>query len=365
MSFRSLILLILAFTAVQPVVGQTSPKLAAISKCASRPIGSAPISGVLASDGDRIYAGTTGGILSAFDSVGLEIQWKAELGGDFASGILIVEGGAVVVTTPSGDAQTTEGATIRLVGRETGISAWSLKIPYAPRYYLGRVNGSIAAISSDGFITLLDRASGKFVSRTGPFGKVSAKPSFTQAAILIATEEKNLIVVSGKDGTLQTKQSAEFVPTAVAFLKNESLAAGDERGNVTLFGAQEAKKIWRFKSGAGISFIGENEAGLLVTSLDNFVYLISDYNGDVIWKKRLTGRVVDGGITLADHFAVLVPSGNAGYVLDLKNGKVTDVISSGDVDLVSRVPVPTVDRTFAVATLFALESYSLGECPSK
>ncbi|NOT47860.1 MAG: PQQ-binding-like beta-propeller repeat protein [Acidobacteria bacterium] len=363
MSFRFLISFAILFLQVHCVFAQIGEqKPAAIVKCATLQLPSTPVTGVLASDGDRIYAGTVNGTFSGFESRNLRILWRVELGGEFVSGIALTEAGAVTVTNSVGDGNAVDGSTIRLFSKESGIPIWSTKLPYSERYFLGRINGSIAAVNSRGEIMLIDRAKGQIQWQAGPFGKLSSRPSFSSTSVVLATGDKNLTVVSAKTGGILSRQATEFVPTAVAFLKNEGIAAGDERGNVTLFGSQVARSIWRFKSGAGVSSVSEVNGGILVTSLDNFVYLLSDYNGDVIWKRRLTGRVVEGGLTIDDHFVVLMNGENSAYVIDLLKGKVTDTIPASDIDLINRLPVFVRNRTFVLSTLFSLDLYSLGDC---
>lgn len=366
MPFRLLIFIFAMGLLVGETWTQNSEQApSAVVKCATLSMPAPPVSGVLASDGERIYAGTANGTLSSFDSSDLSVAWRVELGGEFISGIAFTESGAVVVTNSSGSANGSGGSTIRHFSKDSGVPTWSAKLPLAERYYLGRINGTVAAISSEGSVTLLDRLTGALQFQVGPLGKLSAKPSFSTTSVLLATLDKSLIVVSAKTGGIVVRHSTEFVTTSVALLKNERIAAGDERGNVKLFGVQDTKTVWRFKSGAGVTFIAEANEGILVTSLDNFVYFISDYNGDVIWKRRLTGRVAEGGITIENNFVVVINGENSAFVIDLFKGKVTDAIPSTDNDLINRVPVHVRDKIFVLSTLNSLDLYSLAACPAK
>lgn len=366
MSFRILILVAMSVSLLHGTFAQ-GPELksAAVVRCTSRPLPSTPVAGVLASDGERVYAGTANGSLYSFESKDLTLAWRVEVGGEFVSGILLAENAIVIATNQSGKENSADGSTIRLLSKESGVTTWSAKLPYSDKYYLGRINGSVAAISNEGQITLIDRPSGQIQIQAGPFGKLSAKPAFSPTNALIATLDKNLMVISARTGSLVFKQTTEFTATAVGFLKDDNVVAGDERGNVILFGARETRSVWKFKSGGGVTFVFEAAGGILVTSLDNFVYLISDYNGDVVWKRRLTGRVVEGGLAIENSFVVLINGENSAFVIDLLKGKVTDTISASDTDLVNRVPVYVRDRFFVLSSLNALELYSLSGCVSK
>ncbi|MEK7857032.1 MAG: hypothetical protein AAB288_13145, partial [Acidobacteriota bacterium] len=105
--------------------------------------------------------------------------------------------------------------------------------------------------------------------------------------------------------------------------------------------------------------------GITFSSLDNFIYFISDYNGDVIWKRRLSGRVADAGLAIEQQLVVLINGENAIFLIDRQKGKITDSIPAVDSDLVSRVAVFVRERMFVIATINSLQTYSLGSCPGK
>ncbi len=338
---------------------------AALYKCSVRPMTTVPAMGVLASDGDRVYVGTLNGTIMALEATTLEVAWRAELGGEFASDVLVLEIGIAVVTNSALTDANPQSSTLRLISKETGITGWSLKLPSAERFYLGKINGSIATIGREGSITLADRATGQIRWQTGSFGKLSTKPAFSEESVVFGTSDKVLFVISAKDGSIVSRQSAEMTPTSVTFSKDAGFTAGDERGNVSLFGSSNTKTVWRFKSGAAVTSVTATDEGILVSSLDNFVYFISDYNGDVIWKRRLSGRVIDGGLIVGGYLVVLIYGENSTYVVDVKTGKVGDAMPASDRDFVSRVPVFVRDKRFAIATTDSVEVYALGGCDTK
>jgi outer membrane protein assembly factor BamB len=61
--------------------------------------------------------------------------------------------------------------------------------------------------------------------------------------------------------------------------------------------------------------------GLVVTSLDNFVYCLSFKNGKRRWKYRLDGRPAAEPLLEGTSVFLLDSSGAQGVVLDLKTGK--------------------------------------------
>ena len=345
-------------------------KRAALVPCARRVVSVPPAAGMLGSDGSQIFIGTLNGTIEALASGNLNTNWRAELGGEFASDLILIENWIAVATNPSretinGTREPINGgdvSTVRLISKESGVTVWAAKVAYSERYYLGKINGSVAIVSKEGQVTLLDRSSGQVHSQTVPVGKLSARPVFSAGNVALATADKQLTVISAQGGRIVSRQTTDHVITALAFLKKDAIAAGDERGNVTLFGTENTKVVWRFKSGAGVSSVSETEQGILVTSLDNFVYMISDYNGDVIWKRRLTGRVLEGGLAMNGHIVILIYGENSAYVIDMAQGKLTDSLGGTERDLVNRTPVSVRDRTFALTTVDSVDLYSLGGC---
>lgn len=342
-----------------------SSPAAGLTRCSLRDV-DAPLRGILISDSDNIYLGTANGTLSSYEVKNLGIIWRSELGGEFASELLLVGSGIIAVTnsTSTGNG-TQESSAIRLIGKDSGVTAWSAKLAFSDRYYLGRLNGGIAAVSRQGSVALLDIASGQVKWQTGLHGTVSVKPAFSAGRMAFGTADKQVLVMSAGDGGLLHRLQLDFAPTAISFSKNGGLLIGDERGNVTLFGAGDNKAVWKFKSGAAVSSVVEADEGILITSLDNFVYFISDNNADVIWKRRLPGRLVEGGLMMNGYLIALIYGENSGYVLDLESGKLIDVIQPGANDLISRSPVFVRRGMFALTTANSLETYSVGPCGPK
>lgn len=363
--FTYIIAVLLIFIPAGLFAQQNGAPSATLSRCSTRLLESSG-RGLLGSDVERVYAGSLNGTLSAFEARNLAPIWRAELGGELASNILLLDSAIVIITNSlvSGSSLG-QSSTVRMIGKESGVTAWSVKLEFSEQYYLGRLNGGIAAVSRGGTVFLLDTAAGQVRWQTTAAGELSTSPSFSPGRVAFGTADKRILVVSAINGGRLLKQPTEFVPTSISLLGDGGFLLGDERGNVGLFSAQGQNAIWKFKSGAAVSSVHETDEGVLVTSFDNFVYLISDYNGDVIWKRRLSGRVLEGGLMMGLYFVVLIPSENSGYVLEIESGKVLAVISFAEKDLISRTPVFVRDRTFALTTGNSIEAIAVGGCSAK
>jgi outer membrane protein assembly factor BamB len=364
MSFQVLTIAVLSVLMLQLAIAQPAelkPASGGLARCADRGLTGA-IPGALAASAGLVFAGTENGAVSAFSSRDLELKWRAELGGEFASELLATADGVVLVTNASGAA---DRSRLHFISSQSGVTVWTARLVFAEKYFLGRVKGTVAAVSEEGAIFLIDPADGHFIRQFNVKGRVTTRPAFADAGILFGTADGKVHLLTAKGAEFTFDHDSEFKPTSIGFLKDEGFAVGDERGYLAKYGPQDGKAIWKFKGGAAISSVSETADGILITSLDNFVYVLSDYNGDVIWKRRLTGRVLDGGLLLQSTLVSVVYAENTAYVLDAEKGKVLDTISYTDANLVSRVPVRVGDNAFALVSTDGLRTYSVGPCQFK
>ncbi len=251
------------------------------------------------------------------------------------------------------------------MSKETGVPIWTARLPTSERFYLGKVNGSIAAVNLEGVLASFDAQSGRTLWRTQPVGKITVTPAFSMHGIAFGTADKQVVVFSSETGDVIFKGATEFVPTAITMPSPEIVVVGDERGNVASISIPGGKTIWKFKSGAAVSFVSISKDGLIATSLDNFIYLIWMYNGDVIWKRRLPGRLTEGVLILDGYVTALIYGENSAFLIDSKKGKIVDQLPQSERNFVNQIPVLAKDSTMLVTTPDALTMYGLKGCEQK
>jgi len=336
-----------------------------LTKCSEIRI-EAPLSEALAADSQLVFIGSVDGSIQAFDAAVSARVWRSELGGEIVSNIIPHETGvAVVSNSVQVGSSAPADSVIRLLGKQTGVPNWTARLPFSERYYLGNVTGAFVAVSREGAVISLDTQNGRVNWRTQPLGKISARPSFSQNGIGLGTADKQIYAVSPATGDVLFKGPADFIPTAIAGPTAETIVAGDERGTVASIRIRDGKSVWKFKSGAAVSFASVNKEGLFITSLDNFLYLISMYNGDVIWKRRLPGRALEGGLILDGFVLVLIYGENSAFLIETKKGKVVDQLPNNDNNLVSQIPVVVRDGKVAISAADSVSTYSLNGCEYK
>jgi outer membrane protein assembly factor BamB len=119
----------------------------------------------------------------------------------------------------------------------------------------------------------------------------------------------------------------------------DKLFWGEKKGFVNSFDTNSNSLTWSVRHGGEISSLSLVSNGVLVTSLDNFVYFISLNKGKNVWRRRLAGRITVKPL-IVGNFAVIVTavSKNA-VVIDLRNGKVVNQISLTDIGFILSKPL--------------------------
>ena len=97
--------------------------------------------------------------------------------------------------------------------------------------------------------------------------------------------------------------------------------------------------------------------GLLVASLDNFVYLLSLNRGDRLWKRQLAGRLAAEPLTTNDGALFTPLSGDTGVVLDLRDGKQLNSLPIGEDNSTTASPIVAGSMLF-VTTRRGLLAFS-------
>ncbi len=123
------------------------------------------------------------------------------------------------------------------------------------------------------------------------------------------------------------------------------------------------KNFWKFRNGAQVSSITFTPKGLLLTSYDNFVYLVSTEKGKLIWKKRLAGRITVEPLVFDNFVAVSSLFDSEVFVLDLSNGKQVNQFSLTEESLLLNSPL--LLENFLVYVTFkglSIFSHSGGGC---
>jgi outer membrane protein assembly factor BamB len=122
---------------------------------------------------------------------------------------------------------------------------------------------------------------------------------------------------------------------------------------------------WRFKSGARIGTIVDTEEGMLVGSYDNFLYLISNYSGDVRWKRRMGSRLADDPFVSKNQLFLTVSVEDTAVSIDLENGKIIEQFELGENKYAISSPMLTEGSMLVFSIPDAIVAYSNSPCVQK
>lgn len=192
------------------------------------------------------------------------------------------------------------------------------------------------------------------LNTTIPFSPIQASQK-----LILGTSNKTIIIISINNGTIEKQINLQAVPSSINLdAIHKTVYVGDSEGNLYSFDLDKQNLLnWKIKIGGEITSISLSNDKILISSNDNFVYLLSNLNGKKIWKKRLAGRII-GKTMLDENFATfLTNSSNSFEIISLKNGKTSNKILLED-DLYFVSEPLLVDNKLIIPTQKGILAYS-------
>ncbi len=333
-----------------------------------------------------------GGIIKFLDSESGEKRWETDLGGEIISTPYIDGGNIYIISRPkenqnkvptndkgpAGDNE--KNVVIRSINTSSGVTIWqnNLKTDLTPEQmflyihkrtlFIADKNGSLYSIYKNDGVLNWQKTLG---------AKLSAPPYFYADKAILGTFEKQLIILNLGEGKTYKKVGLHIIPTAISFNANDkTIIVGDQKGIVSSIkiekidfeiskrekkGKKTTNNIWKFRVGAEVSNINFTPRGLLITSLDNFAYLISAGKGNLIWKKRLAGRISEKPLVLDNYALITTIAEPTISVVELSTGRVINKIILEDENFVTANPIKTQNKII-VPTSKGLYAFSPNEC---
>jgi outer membrane protein assembly factor BamB len=363
----TLVLLLILGAAFNSAAAQPDPPENLLQKCWAIP-STSPTIVEIGSDSSAIYISSDDGSVRSISVTSGDALWSAELGGSISSNFVINGSSLFVVSRPASEGIGGEKqvSVVRSLSKQTGVTSWGAKIPFAETtYLLDGGNGVLIAAGGDGSLTAVSKENGNIVWNASIPGTLAGKPAIKNGSIAVAVNPNDLYTVSTDDGRIIRHSKIKFLPTAISFANDGSLLLGDERGNLVWLDAKDGDTVWKFKNGARISHAVETDRGVLAASYDNFVYLLTAYRGGVVWKRRLSGRISDAPIILGDMVFVRTSGDKQAYLISLKTGKIVQKIETGESDVVRQAPLSQEGVAIVIGGASGVALYGLRSCPAK
>ena len=291
----------------------------------------------VASDNEsNLYIPLLDGKLISINSKNAEKNWAAELAGDIHSDLLVDRENVYVVIKGQNelsdkDENKTNTAILHSLSKPTGITRWQIRFMSLDKVELYDSENNIILIFADGTIYSVAKYDGRINWKKSLGTEISAFPFIITNEIILGTLSKQITVLSLKDGELIESSKISASPTVIVEDKTgNNLVIGDKKGNLWSLNKKKKTRNWSFRQGAEISNIRLTALGVLVSSFDNFVYLLSEASGKLIWKKRLSGRIAAEPQIKDGNFVLTSIDESEALVIELDSGKVVNKVALKD-----------------------------------
>lgn len=284
----------------------------------------------LASDNEsNIYLPSSGGEIESINSKTGMQNWKIELGGKITVSPIIDEKNLYLVS------RSEKKTVIRSLSKSFGITNWQTNFDFSEDVFLVKDNNKLILASKIGKIFALDKITGAVIWNKNLEQKLSTAPILFKNQIVFGVINKKIFFILSTDGTILDELNVPFFPSIIFKVKDNFLFWGDYRGNIYFYNLTTRKIIWKIRSGAEISNISISQQQLIISSLDNFIFLISIEKGKLIWKKRFNGRLLFSSIitnsTTADKYIIVITIAlETADVINIKNGKLVNQLFIGN-----------------------------------
>ncbi len=344
----------------------------------------------IASDNEStIFLSTMGGRLLALNSIDGKKIWEAELGGEIVSTPFLdkVNKNIYVVTksfTNPGIIKTDSDTTktenlpdtrqltqnnLKLwsLSKTTGLTNWQITLNTqasntSRKISLYEYHHKIVLTGDNGDMTAVSNTDGEIVwSRlfniNNTNSSISSSLFYLQDRVLIATAPDNIFLLSLETGRTIFQMKTATSLSTVFFSNEKVIVWGDKKGGIFATDILTKKTIWKIRGGAEVSNVNYTVHGLLITSFDNFIYLVSIKSGKRLWKRRLEGRISVEPLIINNYAIIITPANFRASILDLTVGKPVNQINLPDNNYFTLRPV-VIGKLVVFSTLKGLVAFT-------
>lgn len=319
--------------------------------------------GSVASDNNNsiIFDENNASIVSINASDGLE-NWRSNLGGKLGLNILLYKNFIYTFSNIFVDNLITT-VSIRSIESKTGITTWQNEIKTNVKLKVLQNEEQLFIIVNSRTIKAINKLDGKISWEKNLTGIITSATFFGINQLLVFTD-KNIYVLSLISGDIvEFSINIQNVEHSL-FLYEKEFISGNSLGDVFRFDLKTKKNLWNVKIGGGVSSLVKTIDGVLVSSLDNFIYFFSLKDGKLKWRKRVAGRIFIEPLIIRNYVIVLNSNNNIALIIDIKNGKTVNQINIVDNDNFSSYPVIT-EKFLIFRTFKGISAFSNKPCETK
>ncbi|MEK6280423.1 MAG: PQQ-binding-like beta-propeller repeat protein [Acidobacteriota bacterium] len=291
-------------------------------------------------DVERVYLPLAGGQIVSLKASDGQLNWRSEMGGELSASPVADEQGVYVATEigkPEAGERRATGA-LRSLGREGGVTLWMRTLEMPLRGSLTLANGKLIGGGSDGKLYAFNSKTGAalwFYDYGAPF---TGQPVVSGSRVYAGSDDGNLIAFDEGTGKLIWSFRTRGPVRGPVANGRDVVYFGSGDGYAYAVSATNGRLIWKSRTGAGVQSVVIVEDGILVASLDNFVYKFS-LAGRRLWKRQLPGRISSQPLMTSADALFMPLSSSAGVVLEIRDGRQVNSLPLGEEITISASPI--------------------------
>ena len=309
--------------------------------------------------GQRIFLPLAGGNIVSLNGADGQLLWKSDTGGEISASPAADEN-KVYVASEYGDvasvSRTTKGA-LRALGEEAGVTRWMRTLPAPIHGGLAVSPTTLFGGAVDGTVYAIDKSNG-LTRWTKQYGSsFASQPVLSGSLLFVGSEEGSLYAIDQASGNTIWRYRTRGPIRGPVSVVSGIVYFGSGDSYVYAVRESTGQLLWRSRTGAAVQSVASANAGLLVASLDNFVYMLSLSRGSRLWKRQLSGRISSQPLTSSDGALFIPLSSDSGVVLALRDGKQINTLPIGADNSISASPVK-VGNLVVVTSIQGLLAFS-------
>jgi outer membrane protein assembly factor BamB len=301
-------------------------------------------------DRESIYVPLAGGAIVALKASDGQLRWRSEIGGELSASPAADDRLIYVASEIGGDDKSDQGSrratgTLRALGHEGGVTQWMRTLAKPLHGALVVKDGLIFAGGADGKFYSFEARTGQARWGLDYSAAFNSHPIVAGARVYVGSEDGSLLAIDKNTGKLIWRYRSKGPVRGPAAVADDTVFFGSGDGHVYAVNLTNGKLRWRNRTGASVQAVASIGEGILVASLDNFVYLYS-FNGSRLWKRQLPGRIASQPFTTADGALFTPLSTSAAVVLGLTDGRPVNTLPTDEEMTTSASPVGIGDAVF-------------------
>ena len=217
-----------------------------------------------------------------------KIIWKSEIGGNLISDLKIFGDYLIFAVRNEIGVKETK---LRAVSKETGLTIWNTELSdnNSISVEIFKSNNEILVVTGKGLLFNFDNTNGKQVNQDNFQTEITSNIELVGQVLYFANQNNQV-----QEYSLITKKSNHFQfdrpISRLYFHEQNNLLIADQLGRLIQFNISKQKKGWTLRTGGVVNSITFFNGRYYVSSNDNYVYCLSFDNGEIVWRKRLSGR---------------------------------------------------------------------------